>query len=125
MDYGADGNIVTVRLLKSDEYDLLKQIPAEHRAEITPDNTIVAASFEGDKLVGALVLINLPNIECAWVHPEQRSGTLLGRMESLLIDKLRELGARKVIAFAVNEQMEDYTKRLGYARFASAWIKGV
>ncbi len=114
-----------VRLLRAEEYPLLDAIPEPDRVILSPDNTMVAAAFDKGRLVGRLVLINVPHIECGWIDPAYRNGTLPQRAEWLLVNILRSLGAQKAFAFATDERMEDYIRRLGYERFATAWIKEI
>lgn len=116
-----------IRLLRADEYSKLSSdIPEPYAVTLSPDNTIVAAVLDdAGKVKGRLVLINLPHIECAWLDPEIRGGIALARMEALLIEKLKELGAGLALAFAVDEQMESYISRGGYTKFATAWKKEI
>lgn len=90
-----------------------------------PDNSAVAAILDEGKVKGHLVLISLPHIEAAWIEPGYRNGFALYQMEELLIKRLKELGSNLALAFAVDEQMESYIKRLGYQQFATAWKKEI
>jgi hypothetical protein len=112
-----------IRILREDEYGLLENIPDEERANVSPENTIVAAVLDDGKIKGRLVLINLPHIEAAWISPEIRNGIALAKMESLLIEQLKKLGAKLVLGFAINKKMESYFKRRGYSIVATAWKK--
>jgi hypothetical protein len=114
-----------IRILKSDEFALLDSIPYPDAVKIDPDNTIVAAVIKDGKLKGRLVLLNIPHLEAAWLAPEIRNGIALARMETLLIEQLKKLGAKIVLGFAVNDKMESYFKRRGYEKFASAWKKEI
>jgi hypothetical protein len=115
--------MMEIRLLKSGEYSLLNQITGEDHAMPSPDNSLVAVAIEDGKIKGRLVLINIPHLEAIWIDPGERGGTILARMENLLLDKLKELGAARVIGFAVNEKMESYLERRGYSKLATAYIK--
>lgn len=117
--------LIEVRLLKAEEYGLMDEIPVSDRVKVTPDNTMVAGAFEGNRLVGRLILVNVPHLECVWIAPEYRGATILKRMTRLLTHHLGKLSASKAFAFAINEQMEDYCRRLGFRRFATAWMKEI
>jgi N-acetylglutamate synthase-like GNAT family acetyltransferase len=117
--------MMEVRLLEANEYGLLDQIQGEDHAEPSPDNSIVAVAIEDGKIKGRLVLLNVPHLEAIWIDPEERGRAILARMEAVLLGKLKELGAKQVIGFAVNEKMESYLERRGYSKLATAWIKEI
>jgi hypothetical protein len=117
--------MMEVRLLNAGEFPLLDEIGGSDKATLSPDSSIVAAVLEDGKIKGRLALVNLPHIEAAWIAPEFRNGTALARMESLLTEKLKSLGAGTVLALAVDEKMESYIDRLGYRKLATAWIKEI
>ena len=112
-----------IKILTPDEYRLLDMVPEPDRVLLNPENTWVVGAIENGRLVGRLVALSLPHIECAWIDPAHRNGLLLQRMESALTWKLKTLGAGLAIAFAVDPKMESYCRRLGYLQFATAWRK--
>jgi hypothetical protein len=114
-----------IRWLAADEYGKLDQIPADHAAQLNPDNTLVAVAVEDDRIIGRAVLISLPHLECIWVDSDHRNGTLGARLESFCAEKLAGLGARQMLAVAVNDKIADYLKRLNYSHLGSIWIKEI
>jgi hypothetical protein len=112
-----------IRLLKKDEYPMLKDLPGQ--LVLDPDSSIVAVVIVDGKIKGRMVVLNLPHIEGAWIDPEIRKGLTLARMETLLTKELKKLGAKVALAYAVNKEMESYIQRLGYKHLASAWIKEI
>lgn len=113
------------RMLKPEEYGLMDSIPEPNAVRLDPANTWVVAGFDGGRLVGRLIAINLPHLECLWIDEEHRKSTLGYTMERMMIERLQSIGAKKVLAFAVDEEMEDYCRRLGYQKFATAWEKEI
>lgn len=111
------------RILKPEEYDLLKSIPEPDAVKVNPNNTFVAAAFDEKKIVGRAVAISLPHIEAIWVDPEYRKGMIGKKLHSMIADTLQEHGAKLLIAYAINKKMESYLQRLGYSQLATAWIK--
>lgn len=115
-----------VRLLSPDEYRLLENIPAEQRERLTPENSAVAGAFDdGGRLVGSMLLITVPHMECPWIDPQYRGGTLFARMEDVLVNKLRSLGSGKVFVFPVFQKMEQYLLRWGYRLRGTVWEKEI
>ena len=114
-----------IRILEPHEYKLLDCIPAPDGVKLDPENTWVAAAIDDGKLVGRLAAISLPHIEAAWIDQGYRGSMIGVRMETLLEQKLKELGANLVLAFAVDETMESYLQRLGYQKIATAWKKEI
>ena len=112
-----------IRILKSDEYDLLDELPDPDKIKLSPNNTIVAVALDGDKIVGRLAILNLPHLELLWINPEYRNGLILRRLEQTLINKLKNMGAGLALAFAVNKKMESYLSRLDYTEIATVWKK--
>lgn len=112
-----------IQILTPDQYRLLDAVPEPDRVLLSPTNTWVAGAINDGRLVGRLVAVSLPHIECAWIDPAHRNGRLLHGMESALTGKLKALGAGIAIAFAVDQKMETYCRRLGYSQFATAWRK--
>lgn len=114
-----------IRILKPEEYPLLDSVPQPDSVKLDPANTWVAGAFDGEKLVGRLVALSLPHLEAAWIDPQYRDGLTAARLEKAMIEKLKELGAGCVIAFAVNERIESYLARLSYEKLATAWRKEI
>lgn len=108
-----------VRVLEPEEYGTLT-LPDK---TVVPSWAIAVGAFDSDRLVGRLVGISLPFIECAWIDPDYRNGTVGGRLECAVRAKLKELGASLALAIAVDGQMEDYLARLGYTKFGTVWKK--
>ena len=114
-----------IRILKPEEYHLLDDIPAPDAVRLNPENTWVVAAVEDGRVIGRLVALSLPHLEGAWIAPEHRGRTIGAQMESVLTDKMKELGASLVMAYATDETMESYLTRLGYSRLATAWRKDI
>jgi len=114
-----------IRLLGADEYSKLLNVPESDRGALKPENSIVAIAENGSGLVGSLAAVSLPHIECAWIAPHYRGGTLFWRMERLLLDELKRRGAALALAFAVNAIMEDYCQRFGYRKLGTVWMKEI
>jgi hypothetical protein len=112
-----------LRWLKADEYETLAKIP--DKADLSPENTLVAVAVQDEKIVGRMVLISLPHIECAWVAPEHRGGILAARLETFCEQRLASLGASKMLAIAVDEKIESYFKRRDYVRLGTVWMKEI
>ena len=118
--------MLTVRFLRPDEYNRLNiGVPADQSVSLDPDTSLVAVAEDGGRVVGRLVAIALPHIECAWIDEAHRGATLLARMENALIEELKQRGASRVLAFAVDDKMESYCHRRGYRKFATAWEKEI
>lgn len=117
--------MIQIRLLNADEFALLDSVPEPDKAALKPENSIVAVATLEGKLIGRIAAVSLPHIECVWIMPVYRGGVLLGRLEKVLECELKTRGATLAMAFAVNEQMENYCRRLGFQRFASAWRKDI
>lgn len=114
-----------IKILAPEEYGLLDAIPAPDAVKLDPVNTWVAVAMKDGKIIGRLVALSLPHFEAAWVAPEHRGGTAGARMEKALTEKMTELGATLVMAYATDAEMESYLTRLGYTRLATVWRKDI
>ena len=120
-----EAHLTITRLLNPEEFGLLDGIPEPDRVKVEPERTICAASFDNGKLVGRLLALSVPHIECAWIDPDCRNGLVLGHMERLITKRLKSLGASLALAVAVDARMEDYVSRLGYTRLGTIWKKEI
>jgi N-acetylglutamate synthase-like GNAT family acetyltransferase len=114
-----------IRWLRFDEYHKLDSIPNHDSVSLNPDNSLVVVAVKDEEIIGRMVIINLPHIECAWVAPEHRGGILASSLEKACINRLKELGASKMLAIAINEEIESYFDRRGYKKLGTVWIKEI
>lgn len=75
----------------------------------------LVSECNGEK-VGEIFVLSVPHIEGIWVKPELRGTTLGARLHQKAVERLKAMGASKVFAFASSDEIEDYTKRLGYKK---------
>ena len=94
----------------------------------TPENSIVAVAQENEKIVGMLSIVSIPHLEGIWVDPCCRGGRVGYMLEKTCCEKLCDLGAKGVAAFApfaLPDTIGPYLDRLGYTEFASVWKKEI
>ena len=104
------------------DFDLLGEAP--DGAIPDSDYTLAVAAFDEGKLVGRMFLVALPHLEAPWIREDKRGGTLGARMEAMLVKRAEHFGLKRTFAFAVNEEIEDYLKRLGYEKTGyTVWEK--
>lgn len=108
--------MIDVSILHHEDYDeILGQAP--DRAVPDPAYTVAAAAVDGNgELVGRCFLVVLSHIEAPWIREDHRGGTLLKRLESLLVEYGEEFGIGKVFAFAGSPKLANYLERLGYTK---------
>jgi len=121
--------MLDVRILNENEYGLLDSLPEDQRVNLDGRGGLIAAAFDDGKLVGRLALVMMPHIEFLWFDPDYHKSYVADRlgiaMEELLLVRLKELGAKLVVAFAINETVEKICQRRGYEKFATAWRKEI
>jgi len=96
------------------DFDLLGEAP--DGAIPDSDYTIAVAAFDGGELVGRMFLVVLPHLEAPWIREDKRGGTLAARMEAALLKRAEHFGLNRTFAFAVDDTIADYLKRLGYQK---------
>lgn len=112
------------RTLEADEYQRLTQV-AEGFVPDPGASRVVVAEDDGE-IVGRMILCMPVHIEGTWVKPDHRKTTLAYRMHQFCLQTLRDLGLGKALAYANDEQTENYLSRLGYIRtHVSLWEKEV
>lgn len=114
-----------VRLLKPNEYELLKQAPDKFVPD--PRLSLVVAATSGDKLIGRICVLPVCHVEGAWIKRKHRGNTIGFRMHKKLSEEASRLwNLGKLIAFAVDSEMEDYLNRLGYKKSPmTVWEKEI
>lgn len=117
--------MTTVRVLDPEEYDLLRQVPDGFMPD--PENSVaVVALDDSGRLAGRMTVVVIPHLEGTWVREDFRGGTVAFRMEKAVIERMRELGPKKLLAFVVDETHEGYMERLGYRKLQmTVWEKEI
>lgn len=114
---------LTVVRLHPTDWGRLKEIGDGHSPN--PDASIAVCAFDDrSEIVGRIFAVSPAHIEGVFIDEAYRSGDVLARLVDTLEDELRKEGITTALAFAVNEQMEDYIQRLGYTRSnVTLWTK--
>lgn len=90
-----------------------------------PDGTLVLYAVKQGEIRGRQAYLLFPHLEGAWVHPDERGGTLAYR----LIKETEKVVAESypaVFAYVMDNQPEiaDYMQRMGYEKVpVSLWVK--
>jgi GNAT superfamily N-acetyltransferase len=113
---------MTIRRLAPDEYGVLTDIADGFMPN--PNNSIVIAAFDNDKLVGRTCFLQMGHIEGTWVDKQHRNGFIGFRMLKALEKEAYGHGFTTSLAYAADEQVEKYLERLGYMKQPlSIWAK--
>jgi GNAT superfamily N-acetyltransferase len=113
-----------VETLAAEDFPILRTVgegfsPAPHQAR-----AIVAR--EGKNILGRIFVVSPLHVEAIWVAPNHRSGFVGKKLMDAAENEARNLGVRRLFAFAVNEQIEDYLTRLDYRKQPlTVWSKDV
>ncbi len=103
---------LTYRILDRDEHHMLSEAYASHGGVQPPDVGIVAGAFDGDQLVGFLVLQPILHMEPVWVHPDYRGQVPIGHLVRLIEEQLPH--GLVYFAFAPNQRISDLVKSQGF-----------
>jgi hypothetical protein len=113
-----------IRVLKPEEYHLLKQAPDEFIPD--PSMSVAVAALEDGKLVGKVLMIIIPHLEGPWIAEKYRSRLMMAQGFNLMIDELRRRGLKKIFAFAANPEIEGYLKRMDFtSEPMTVWSKEI
>jgi hypothetical protein len=114
-----------IKVLKPEDYHLLKQAPDEFVPD--PAMSVAVVAMDGERLVGKVLLVILPHVEGPWIHPDYRGGLIAKRGHDLLAEAVKEKwNITKLFAFGATEEIEGYLKRLGYTKEPlSVWSKEI
>jgi hypothetical protein len=114
-----------IRVLRSDEYEILKRFPDGIVPDPQASLTVIAEDDAGE-LAGRLMVFIVPHVEGPFIFPKYRNGLLLRRMEEKILESARSWGLKKLFAFAADEQMEDYCNRSGWRKVPfTVWEKEI
>lgn len=90
------------------------------------ERKIQIRAMQGEKEAGHLSVLSPLHIEGAWIEPEFRGGTILRDLVMIAEAEIKQLGADRVFAFAIDEEKADYLERLGYEKHEwTVWSKKV
>ena len=79
------------------------------------DSTVIIAR-EGDEIIGRIFLLAPLHIEGPWVREDKRSRILGKRLVDRAELEAKKLGVTKLFAYAVNDEIAGYLKRLGFTK---------
>lgn len=94
----------------------------------TPDPrySIALIAKGGDEVIGRVFLVAPVHVEGPWVSPLWRGSPVGKRLLDEVERQAKELKVSKVIAYARDEQIENYLSRLGYKRMPlTVWEKEI
>lgn len=111
-----------IRRLPAEEYPRLKTV---HEGFCPPaDISMVFVAEEDGEIVGRSMLLSPFHVEGPWVDESKRGTTLAFRLVRETETAAKSMGHSKILAYAVNAQIENYLSRMGYARVPmTVWEK--
>jgi N-acetylglutamate synthase-like GNAT family acetyltransferase len=115
--------LIAFKRLEPGEWGLLGN--DEPMPDATSAIALVAVDQEGD-LAGRVFLVAPAHIEGIYIDRKWRGSTIMHRLVAKAEDEARKIGLTQLLAFAINETMEDYIARLGYEKLTlTVWQKSL
>ena len=105
---------MNIRVLAPSEYSRLASI--EEGFVPDPEASIAVCAFDGEEIVGRMLVVVMPHLMSVWVAPEKRGSTAGFRMEKVMVEELKRRGVSKVLAYVEDAKIDEYLNRLGYKR---------
>ena len=105
---------IAVRRLQPNEWDKLPREKGEFIPD--PDQSICIVALDDNEVIGRLFLVAPTHVEGILIDQKWRGKNLMARLVIEIEKEARGMGFKKVFCYAANEEMEDYIKRLGYAK---------
>jgi len=106
--------MIEVRELDKSEYEKLASIAEGYIPP--PEFSVAMIADDNGEIVGRMFLVCPAHLEGTWISPRARKGItgklLIGAVEA----KGRQLGLSKYFAYARDNEIEGYLKRLGFKR---------
>ena len=116
---------VTIRRLKPGEWHMLREVG--DGAMPDEKNSIAVCAFNSDGDIVARIFAVAPaHLEGIYIDRLWRNGVVMAQLVDQVEKELAKQGITTVLAFALDEKMEDYIGRLGYTRSnVSLWVKEI
>lgn len=107
-------NNVTLRELPAEEYSRLYQVHEGFMPD--PRNSVAIVAEDGPYITGRIFLLSPAHIEGPWVREDLRGSTACARLMKQAEESAKIRGIKTLFAYAVNDEIEGYLKRLGYVK---------
>jgi N-acetylglutamate synthase-like GNAT family acetyltransferase len=103
------------------EFPILSQI---HEGYVPPDRCVVFVAKCHGEIVGRVFLMEPVHVEGPWVKEDHRGGIIGKRLMDAAAEKAKNAGVKKLFAYAADETLAGYLKRLGYQQEPyTVWTK--
>lgn len=79
-----------------------------------PETSVVIFAKNNDKIIGQVMVVVQPHIECLEIDKEFRNGLVLLQLIKLAEKVVKDLGKETALSFISDENTINYAKRLGY-----------
>jgi N-acetylglutamate synthase-like GNAT family acetyltransferase len=104
--------MVEIVRLEPSEFPLLENVAEGFVPD--PNRSIAIVARNELKIIGRIFLVAPAHVECVFVEKAWRNGPVFKQLVDAIELEAKSEGIKKVHAYAVNGEMEDYILRCGY-----------
>jgi hypothetical protein len=111
------GFVMEVRIIRPDEWDLLKPIFAEHGARCPePSNATAAVAIDEQGLAGFFILQRVWHAEPMWIRPDRRGRWLWKKLHAVIDGLFKGSHGNGYYSFSTTPMVDAIAGRLGYRK---------